>query len=93
MSSDLLCPVDCIDQYRSADYRSTNQKQFFIPWQEGCTRNVRPATVSGYIKKAILLAYQESNDGFLSSLQVVPHTVRHVATSLNAIHNFLWKTY
>ena len=90
VSSSFLCPVECIDQYinRSAAYRSVKQKQLFIPWQEGCTRDVRPATVSGYIKKAILLAYQDSNDEFLSSLQVVPHTVRHVATSLNAVRNF-----
>ena len=44
--------------------------------------------ILGYIKKAFLLAHQEDNDEFLTSLQVVPHTVRHVATSLNAVRHF-----
>ena len=91
-SEGLLCPVKCLDIYlnRSDKYRSDEQKQLFISWVPGLNKDVRAQTISGYIKASILLAYEEvPNDSeLMSSLQVVPHTVRHVATSLKALRHF-----
>ena len=88
--NDLLCPVTCLKQYlsRSAQYRADNQKQLFISWQRNCTRDIKPATISSYIKLAVILAYELSEEDTLESLKIVPHTVRHVATSLKAWRSF-----
>ena len=84
--NDLLCPVICLNKYlsRSAQYRAENQKQLFISWQRNCTRDVRLATISSYIKQAVLLAYNLVDDDTVKATKVIPHTVRHVATSLKA---------
>ena len=84
--NDLLCPVTCLNKYlsRSAQYRAENQKQLFISWQRNCTRDVRLATISSYIKQAVLLAYNLVDDDTVKATKVIPHTVRHVATSLKA---------
>ena len=85
----LLCPAECLMRYiRQSDiYRSTGQKQLFISWQEGKTNDLTVTTISSYIKKAVLMAYEEADDDLLSNLKVVPHTVRHVASSLKALRS------
>jgi len=84
----LLCPVRCLDEYlkRSDTYRSPSQKLLFIPWQHGYSKDVGTQTISGYIKAAVMLAY--TNSDMEDYPQVVPHTVRHVATSLRAVRHF-----
>ena len=86
----LLCPVTCLQHYldASAVYRASGQKQLFVSWQENASRDIKPVTISGYIKKAILLAYEGASNEILTDLQVVPHTVRHVASSLSAVKHF-----
>ena len=91
-ADDLLCPVKCLDMYlsRSDTYRSDSQAQLLIPWKEGIRKDVTPQSISNYLKSAIRLAYENvsNDDDLLASLQVVPHTVRHVATSLKALNHF-----
>ena len=84
----LLCPVKSLDEYvrRSDQYRSPSQKQLFIPWLRGCVRDIKAPTISGYIKCAVLMAYKAENAEEL--VHVVPHSVRHVATSLQAVRHF-----
>ena len=85
----LLCPAEALSHYiRQSDvYRSPNQKQLFVSWQEGKTNDLTVASISSYIKKAVLMAYEDADDDLLSNLKVVPHTVRHVASSLKALRN------
>ena len=91
-SGNLLCPVTCLDVYlaRSDRWRSPEQKQLFIPWNHGYNKDLKPRSISNYLKAAILLAYNDvsNDDDLISSLQVVPHTVRHVATSMKAWKHF-----
>ena len=84
--NDLLCPVTCLEKYllKTAQYRASDQNQLFIYWQRTCTRDVRLATISSYINQAVLLAYNLVDDDTVKATKVIPHTVRHVATSLKA---------
>ena len=88
--STLLCPVATLRRYLQVSdaYRSPNQKKLFISWQEGISADIAPQTISSYIRKAILLAYTEADQELLTQVKVVPHSVRHVATSLNALKHF-----
>ena len=92
-NNDLLCPVKCLNEYltRSAQYRADSQKQLFISWQHNSVRDVKASTISNYIKQAVILAYELVDDQSLNGTQVVPHTVRHVATSLKAWRSFSLK--
>ena len=88
----LLYPAECLTRcIRQSDvYRSTGQKQLFISWQEGKANDWTVATISSYIKKAVVMAYEEADDGLLSNLKVVPHTVRQLASSLKSLTKLLF---
>ncbi len=81
----LLCPVRTLRYYleRSDEYRSPSQKKLFISYRRGMTKDITSFTISSYIKNAIMLAYT-SNDKVVPS-QIKAHSVRHVATSLQAL--------
>ena len=84
-----LCPSTAVDEYlRLSDkYRSKEQGRLFISYQEGQVKDVTTQTISSYIRQAIILAYENSAPGLLSDLEVRPHSVRSVATSLRAIRS------
>ena len=49
-------------------------------------KDISKQSISGNIKEAILLAYQESDNSITDSLSLIKaHSIRHVATSLNAL--------
>ena len=85
--SSLLCPVVALRHYlsRSRAYRSPTQKNLFISWVPGHLSDIRPQTLSNYIKQAVLLAYKEADSSLIESLKIKPHSVRHVSTSLIAL--------
>ena len=55
----LLCPVRALRYYlqRSNEYRSEEQQKLFISHRRGMSKDIRPMTISAYIREAIVLAY------------------------------------
>ena len=87
----LLCPVRSLEEYlgRTNAFRSDSQRRLFISYRRGAGKDLSQQTISVYIKEAILLAYNSSNNvSGQSRVHVKPHSVRHVATSLNALKGF-----
>ena len=86
----LLCPVRSLEFFlaRSDKYRAPTQKKLFISWVRGVQSDIKPQTLSLYIKQAIVMAYDHASVELLNSVNVKPHSVRHVATSLSALKNF-----
>ena len=85
----LLCPVRTLEAYldRSKHYRSPGQHKLIIPYRRGSVKDLSKQTLSNYIRETVVLAYQEQNPDSESvrSLKIKPHSIRHVATSLNAL--------
>ena len=85
----LLCPVRTLEAYldRSKHYRSPDQHKLIIPYRRGSVKDLSKQTLSNYIKETVVLAYQEQNPDseYVRSLKIKPHSIRHVATSLNAL--------
>ena len=87
---ELVCPVRCMKQYLlvSDAFRSPSQERLFIPWTPGIVKDLKPQTISSYLKQAVVLAYQAVQPAMLDSFQIRPHSVRHVATSLAALKHY-----
>ena len=51
-------------------------------------KDLKPQTISSYLKQAVVLAYQAVQPAMLDSFQIRPHSVRHVATSLAALKHY-----
>ena len=85
----LLCPLRTLCFYlsRSDEYRSESQKKLFISHRRGMTKDITAHTISTYIKEAIILAYASSSARTTPSA-IKAHSVRHVATSLQALKCF-----
>ena len=62
----LLCPVVALRHYlsRSRTYRSPTQSNLFISWAPGQLSDIRPQTLSNYIKQAVLLAYKDADSSY-----------------------------
>ena len=87
----LLCPVATLAKYleRTAKFRSPSQKRLIISHRQGAIKDITQQTLSCYMKEAILLAYQDpSVEKSHSQVNPKPHSIRHVATSLNALKGF-----
>ena len=83
----LLCTGRTLEAYLSCSdqYRSPEQKRLFFSYRRGTVKDISRQTVSCYIKEAVVLAYSDpSQKDTKSPVHVNPHSVRHVATSLNA---------
>ena len=80
----LLCPVRTLEAYldRTKHYRSPDQQKLIIRYRRGSVKDLSKQTLSNYIKGTIILANQEQAVRFLN---IKPHSIRHVATSLNAL--------
>ena len=60
-----------------------------ISYRRGTTRDISRQTISAYIKEVVVLAYSNASlQDTTSPVHIKPHSVRHVATSLNALRNF-----
>ena len=78
------CPVRAIKIYlaRTQDKRG-NRQELFIPYKLGVNTSISPATISSWIKKTVLFAYQDASPEEAATLQVRAHDLRALATSWN----------
>ena len=78
----LLCPIRILRHYlaRTGDLR-TDQKLLFISFKPGFNKDIRPSTVSSWIKKTILYCYSKIEDADLDAINVKAHDVRAFAAS------------
>ena len=77
-----LCPVRalryCLD--RTKDLRGS-RSLLFISFKKGHTSDIRPATLSSWLKPTILLCYKQADQQTLDSVQVKVHDIRVFAAS------------
>ena len=104
MDEDLsLCPVRALRMYldRTAEFRG-QQKKLFISFKKGYQKEICKNTISFWIKKTILLAYNQASGDTLRLFGVKAHDVRAMAASWAftrniALENILsacqWKTH
>jgi hypothetical protein len=78
------CPVRAAKVYLSRTHERRGKRQeFFIPYKAGCSNSISPATISSWIKKTVLFAYQDASPEEAAALQVRAHDLRSMATSWN----------
>ena len=77
-----LCPVRALRYYfdRTKDLRGS-QSLLFISFKKGTTSDIRPATLSSWLKQTILLCYKQADQQTLDLVQVKMHDIRAFATS------------
>ena len=77
-----LCPVQALRYYfdRTKDLRGS-QSLLFISFKKGTTSDIRPATLSSWLKQTILLCYKQADQQTLDLVQVKMHDIRAFATS------------
>ena len=77
-----LCPVRalryCLD--RTKDLRGS-RSLLFISFKKGHTSDIRPATLSSWLKQTILLCYKQADQQALDLVQVKAHDIRAFAAS------------
>ena len=77
-----LCPVRAPRYYldRTKDLRGS-RSLLFISFKKGHTSNIRPATLSSWLKQTILLCYKQADQHTLDLVQVKAHDIRDFAAS------------
>ena len=77
-----LCPVRALRYYldRTKDLRGS-RFLLFISFKKGHTSDIRPATLSSWLKQTILLCYKQAYQQALDSVQVTAHDIRAFAAS------------
>ena len=77
-----LCPVRALRFYldRTKDLRGSHSL-LFISFKKGHTSDIRPATVSSWLKQTILLCYKQADQQALDLVQVKAHDIRAFAAS------------
>ena len=77
-----LCPVRALRYYldRTKDLRGP-QSLLFISFKKGHTSDIRPATLSSWLKQTILLCYKQADQQALDLVQVKAHDIRAFAAS------------
>ena len=72
-----LCSVRALRYYldRTKDLRGS-QSLLFISFKKGHTSDIRPATLSSWLKQTILLCYKQGNQQALDLVQVKAHDIR-----------------
>mgnify|MGYP003776313897 FL=1 len=78
------CPVRAVKIYlaRTQEKRG-NRQELFIPYKPGALGSISPATISSWIKKTVIFAYQDASTVEAASLQVRAHDLRALAASWN----------
>ena len=77
-----LCPVRALRYYldRTKDLRGS-RSLLFISFKKGPTSDIRPATLSSWLKQTILLCYKQADQQALDLVQVKAHDIRAFAAS------------
>ena len=77
-----LCPVRALRYYldRAKDLRGS-RSLLFISFKKGHTSDIRPATLSSWLKQTILLCYKQADQQALDLVQVKVHDIRAFAAS------------
>ena len=77
-----LCPVRALRYYldRTKDLRGS-RSLLFISFKKGHTSDIRPATLSSWLKQTILLCYKQADQQALDLVQVKAHDIRAFAAS------------
>ena len=77
-----LCPVRALRFYldRTKDLRGS-RSLLFISFKKGHTSDIRPATLSSWLKQTILLCYKQADQQALDLVQVKAHDIRAFASS------------
>ena len=77
-----LCPVRALRFYldRTKDLRGS-RSLLFISFKKGHTSDIRPATLSSWLKQTILLCYKQADQQALELVQVKAHDIRAFAAS------------
>ena len=83
-----LCVVRAVRFYldRTKDIRKDRTK-LFVAFKKGYKQDIAKNTISGWIKKAVALAYRSSSDEQRLASGVKAHDVRGVAASLALLKN------
>ena len=77
-----LCPVRALRYYldRTKDLRG-DRSLLFISFKKGHSTDIRPATLSSWLKQTILLCYKQADQQALDLVQVKAHNIRAFAAS------------
>ena len=77
-----LCPVRALRYYldRTKDLRRS-RSLLFISFKKGHTSDIRPTTLSSWLKQTILLCYKQADQQVLDLVQVIAHDIRAFAAS------------
>ena len=77
-----LCPVRALRYYmdRTKDLRGS-RSLLFISFKKGHTSDIRPATLSSWLKQTILLCYKQVDQQALDLVQVKAHDIWAFAAS------------
>ena len=77
-----LCPVRALRYYldRTKDLRGS-RSLLFISFKKGHTSDIRPATLSPWLKQTILLRYKQADQQALDLVQVKAYDIRAFAAS------------
>ena len=77
-----LCPVGALRYYldRTKDLRGS-RSLLFISFKKGHTSDIRPATLSSWLKQTILLCYPQADQQALDLVQVKAHDIRAFVAS------------
>ena len=77
-----LCPVRALRYYldRTKDLRGS-RSLLFISFNKGHTSDIRPATLSSWLKQTILLCYKQADQQALDLVQVKVHDIQAFAAS------------
>ena len=77
-----LCPVRALRYYldRTKDLRGS-RSLLFISFKKGHTSDIRPATLSSWLKQTILLCYKQADQQALDLVQVKAHDIRAFVAS------------
>ena len=76
------CPVRALRYYldQTKDLRGS-RSLLFISFKKGHTSDIRPATLSSWLKQTILLCYKQADQQALDLVQVKAHDIRAFAAS------------
>ena len=77
-----LCPVQALRYYldRTKDLRGS-RSLLFISFKKGHISDIRPATLSSWLKQTILLCYKQADQQALELIQVKAHDIWAFAAS------------
>ena len=77
-----LCPVRALKYYLEATKDLRQDKELlFVSFKKGHNRDIRPSTISSWIKQTILLCHSLADPETMETLQVKAHDVRAFAAS------------